>query len=205
MRYAAETAEELMTVPVDFDKTCEKKKLRSAMLLKQKQLPEAYVASAGELIQDKVLSMPLYTAASSVFLYVSMPKEPSTERILQDALACGKKTYVPKCTDGEMKAVLIHSREDLRPGIMGIPEPDDRAETKSIDELDLVIVPCVSASADCRRLGHGAGYYDRFLKRPVKQAVCLCFDAMLCPDIPMDKNDVFVACVVTETSVYERP
>ncbi|MCR4621625.1 MAG: 5-formyltetrahydrofolate cyclo-ligase [Clostridiales bacterium] len=192
-------------MPLDFDSICEKKRLRVAMLLKQKRLSEAYVAAAGDHIQQKVLSMPLYTAASSVFLYVSMPKEPSTRRILQDALACGKKVYVPKCVGSEMKAVRIHSLEELRPGTMNIPEPDNCEETSSIDELDLVIVPCVSASADCRRLGHGAGHYDRFLKKSVKQAVCLCFDALLCPDIPMDENDVFVSRVVTETSVYERP
>ena len=193
-----------MTMPCDVDNICDKKKLRSAMLSKQKQLSEAYIAAASERIQERILSMPLYTTASSIFLYVSMPKEPSTGRILQDALASGKKVYVPKCIGNEMIAVRIHSVKDLRPGIMNIPEPDNCAETRSIDELDLVLVPCVSASVDCRRLGHGAGYYDRFLKKTVKQAVCLCFDALLYPDIPIDKNDVFVSCVITETSVYEQ-
>ena len=193
-----------MTMPCDADAICEKKKLRGAMLSKQRQLSEAYVAAASARIQENLLSMPLYTAANSIFLYVSMPKEPSTGQILEDALAGGKKVFVPKCIGREMMAVRIHSVNDLRPGSMNIPEPDNCAETRSIDELDLVLVPCVSASADCRRLGHGGGYYDRFLKKTVNQAVCLCFDALLCAEIPMDENDVFVSRVIIETAVYEQ-
>ena len=177
-----------------------KKNLRRRMRERQKELPEAYVALAGEKIQEKILSMPAYAAARRVFLYVSMPKEPSTRRILRHALDSGKEVYVPKCSGGQMLSVRIRNLEDLRPGALGIPEPEDASETGTAEEMDLILVPCLSASADGRRLGHGAGYYDRFLGKPLGQTVCLCFEAMLCTDIPTDCHDVGMAQVITENS-----
>ena len=134
------------------------------MLNEQKHLPEAYIAQASEIIQEKVLSMKQYRAAQSVFLYVSTDREPSTLRLLRHALESGKSVYVPKC----------------------------------INCLDLMLVPCVCASLDGKRLGHGAGYYDRFLAEKAEHAVCLCFHRMIRDDIPITDNDAIIPMVLTE-------
>lgn len=176
----------------------EKKHLRKEMLAKRGKLPEEYRRTAGESIQEQVLSSPEYAAARSLFVYVSMPGEPPTERILRCALADGKEVYVPKCVGKEMLAVRIRRLDSLHPGSYGIPEPEDSAETKTASELDLILVPCVSASEDGRRLGHGGGYYDRFLARERGSAVCLCFRRMLCEDIPVEETDVRIPRVITD-------
>lgn len=176
----------------------EKKRLRAVLLLRRKALPEAYIREAGRRIQSRILASPQYRNAGSVFLYLSMPEEPGTGLILRQAFADGKKVYVPKCAGGRMAAVRIADADSLCPGFRGIPEPREVSETKKADELGLILVPCVSASLDGRRLGHGGGYYDRFLVRPLEQAFCLCFRRMLCPEIPMSPADVFMKHVVTE-------
>ena len=176
----------------------EKKLLRKELLAKRKELPEEYRRAAGESIQEQVLSSPEYAEARSLFVYVSMPGEPSTERIIRQALADGKEVYVPKCVGKEMLAVRIGGTDELRPGTMGIPEPADCAETKTAGYLDLILVPCVSASEDGRRLGHGGGCYDRFLAGEHGSAVCLCFRRLLCADIPVDENDVRIPRVITD-------
>lgn len=177
----------------------EKKPFRRRMLNEQKHLPEAYIAQASEIIQEKVLSMKQYRAAQSVFLYVSTDREPSTQRILRHALESGKSVYVPKCINRrEMLAVSIHSLAELEPGAWGIPEPRQRTEEITADALDFILVPCVCASPDGKRLGHGAGYYDRFLAGKADHTVCLCFHRLLRDDIPITDNDAILPMVLTE-------
>ncbi len=182
----------------EYPKTSDKTLLRKELLAKRKELSEEYRRAAGKSIQEQVLSSPEYAAARSLFVYVSMPGEPPTECIICRALADGKEVYVPKCVDGEMFAVRIHSTEEMQPGTMGIPEPTCCAETKSADEFDLILVPCVSVSSDGCRLGHGGGYYDRFLTRERSNTLCLCFKHMLCENIPMEENDVRITRVISE-------
>ena len=169
------------------------------MLNKQKGLPDEYVIQASRIIQEKVMSMRQYRSAQSIFLYVSTDGEPSTLRILSHALQNGKAVYVPKCINRqEMLAVRIRSLGELAPGAWGIPEPRHWTEEIKADALNLILVPCVSASLDGKRLGHGAGYYDRFLAGKADRAVCLCFHRLISDDIPITDNDVIIPMVLTE-------
>ena len=59
---------------------------------------------------------------------------------------------------------LKTERPAFRISSMGISEPDtDTAEYVKPEELAAVIVPCVGFDGRRARLGHGAGYYDRYL------------------------------------------
>ena len=180
-----------------------KKELRKTMTGIQQALPEEYTAQASAAIQRKVLSLPEYQRAKSIFVYIGMPKEPATLAIIHHALEHGKRVYVPKCQGrSEMLAVRISGLSGLLPGAYGIPEPAECAETIPADKLDLTLVPCVCASKDGKRLGHGAGYYDRFLAGHAENAACLCFERMLRDDIPMGDEDVFLPRVITENDVF---
>jgi len=177
----------------------QKKRLRKTVAARVKALPDAYRAVASKSICEQVFALPEYRAANRLFLFVGMPTEPDTMPIIRKALADGKQVYVPKCVSKtEMLAVHIKDMTDLRPGAYGIPEPQDCSETAEADTLDLILVPCVSAWTDGRRLGHGAGYYDRFLHGNAEKTVCLCFSAAMEPDIPTDENDVRMHRVISD-------
>ena len=190
-------AEERMTKSRE-DIREEKKQLRKQMRDLMRSLPTDYVRAAGADIQEQIISSARYHEAESIFLFISMLKEPPTDRILRQALADGKKVYVPKCSAKEMLAVRIRDPEHLYPGMLGILEPSDCSETVTAEELDLILVPCLAAAPDGRRLGHGGGYYDRFLEGHTENAVCLCFRRMFCEEIPMDQYDVPMPLVITE-------
>ena len=175
-----------------------KRRLREIMRARQRVLPESYIRAAGENIQGRILASAAYHDAGHLFLYVSLPTEPGTRRIIRQALADGKKVYVPCCVGKDMLAVRIADMDALVPGAFGIPEPRIRTETASAKGLDLILVPCLAASPDGRRLGHGGGYYDRFLKEQHEKAVCLCFRRMLCADIPITEEDVLIPRIVSE-------
>ncbi len=177
-----------------------KKQLRKEVSALLKALPEAYRRAASAEITQAVLASPEYRSAKSVFLYIAMATEPDTAELIRKALADGKTVCVPKCIGkGEMLAVRIKNTDDLAPGAYGILEPIDCSETVEPSAPDLILVPCVSASKDGKRLGHGAGYYDRFLEGNANKTLCLCFQRALRDDIPMDANDVYMRRVIFDT------
>ena len=182
------------------DRASIKKQIRKAIAAKLKALPPSYRVAASESIAEQVLASDEYRNADGIFPFIGMATEPDTRRIIERAIADGKRVYVPKCVSKtEMRAVRLRSLSDLRSGAYGILEPQDLSETVGADALDLILVPCVSASKDGKRLGHGAGYYDRYVRGNAEKTVCLCFSEALCDDIPMDENDVYMHRVIYDT------
>lgn len=184
---------------MEIELTQQKKQIRKEVTARLKAMPEQQRAAASAVIQERVLETAEYRNAQTLLLYLHMPTEPDTDRIICKALKDGKTVCVPKCVSKtEMIAVRIRDFSDLAPGAYGILEPIDCSETLEPDALDCILVPCVAASADGRRLGHGAGYYDRFLAGNADKTVCVCFAAALRDDIPMGENDLLMHRVITE-------
>ena len=177
-----------------------KKELRNH--LKNNPLSVEYIQNASKLIQQKIIDTEEFRNSRKIFCYVSVSKEVSTSEILSEALI-SKKVYVPKCLDRkEMKAARIHSLDNLVTGKYSIPEPADVEETEY--EFDLIIVPCICAGKNGERMGHGAGFYDRFLSHSKGKTLCLCFEERIIDDIEMNSHDVFMDEVITEESVYAK-
>jgi len=173
--------------------------LRKIMLIRQRNLPASYIEEASKNIQAQIFSSRLYQNAKKIFTYVSTPREPSTIEIIEQAIDSGKEIYVPKCGNKNMLAVRIYDLKNLFPRELGILEPENCSETLAANEFDLIIAPCLAASLDGQRLGHGAGYYDKFLAGSKnKNIICLCFQRMLYENIPMNNYDIFMPNVITE-------
>ena len=182
----------------------EKRELRKLVKKTLTGLPDEYFELASAKIAQRVIASEDFKAAQTVFIYVSTAKEPSTRAVLEAAWESGKAVYVPKCCAGNlMKAVRVRSFADLVPGMMDILEPADDSETVSPDKIEYALVPCVAAGAGGARLGHGGGYYDRFLAGQSMKKVCICFEKLILPDIPMDEFDNYMDAVVTEERTIE--
>ena len=161
-------------------------------------LSAEYRAEASRAIAGQVLAMPSWKSAKTVMAYVSLPNEPDTRLLMETALAEGKTLLLPRCTDRtRMEAVPVEDLSSLVPGLLGIPEPPPENE-RSARQPDLILVPCVAAAPGGVRLGHGAGYYDRFLAGCTGETVCLCFRALLRADLPAEDTDVPVHRVITD-------
>ena len=177
----------------------EKRALRREMKARRAALSAEYTQWADAEIRAAVLSSDAYRRAERLFVYVSVPGEPDTRGLIAAALRDGKRVYVPKCLGkGEMLAARIRSLKELVPGALSIPEPREISETAPASAFDLILAPCVAAGADGRRLGHGAGYYDRFLRGAQGPVWCLCYENMRAEDIPVDARDVSMDAVITE-------
>ena len=74
----------------------------------------------------------------------------------------------------------------------------DEEEKMEKKEIQFALIPCVSADQDGRRLGHGAGYYDRYLKNTQFVKAVLCWKKLMLDQIPTDKFDIRMDRVVSE-------
>ncbi len=183
----------------------EKKELRAMIREKNKNLTSEYRAQANAGIATRFLLYPVFQQVDSIFCYVNMETEPDTRTIIETAWQMGKMVTVPRCLPGperEMEAVQITSWDDLEAGTMGILEP--KAGLPVIDgyKIALAVIPCMSADRWGGRLGHGAGYYDRWLAGQSMYKYCLCYEALLSDNIPMDQNDIKMDRIFTEDKIY---
>lgn len=185
-------------------KAQEKQQLRATIRTLEAALSPQYRSRSDAAIAARVLAMPEYQAAQTVFCFVGTAREINTRPILEDALAAGKRLCVPLCTGpGIMELRRIRSCKELSPGAYGIPEPPGSSEIVPEDEVDLAMLPCVSCNRLGHRLGRGAGYYDRFLAHYRGGAVLLCRERLLREEIPLEPHDYPVPWVVTERALYE--
>ena len=180
-----------------------KKDLRKRLRIVSDSLSEYYKQEAGRAIAENVTELPLFKESKSLFIYVSTKSEPDTYAIIGEAFKQNKDVYVPKClSENIMQAVKLTGFDELHEGVFGIREPY-ASDMPSPDSFDIAVIPCVSAWNDGRRLGHGAGYYDRFFEDRKAEKICLCFEKMLCDEIPVSEHDICMDYVITEESINE--
>ena len=168
----------------------EKQRLRGEIRTAAAALPADYCREASGRIAEQVRGLETYRKAKVVMMYASLPEEPGTRPLIEDAVHAGKTVLLPRCVSPErMIALPFTGWENMEHGWLDILEPVMPAEGTEIPAPDLILVPCVSASPDGRRLGHGAGYYDRFLAGQRAETVCLCFRRLAREDIPVGATD----------------
>ncbi len=157
--------------------------------------------SADETICRRLLELPALQQARTVLSYRALPEEADLSALHRQLLARGVRLCFPVSLGrGRMEA---WEPGDWKQGRYGIWEPD-RENSRKVEpeEIDLVLAPCVGFDARLDRLGHGAGYYDRYLPLCRGEAVAVAFECQRLPRVAADANDRPVSAVVTEKTVY---
>ena len=173
--------------------------LRRALAAAERTMMPEEKRLSDSAILCHVLHTQEYRRARTVFAFVGRGDEIDTRPLLEQTLADGKRLCVPLCTSpGVMECREVLDLTALRPGAYGISEPPANAPAVPPACVDLAIIPCAGAAADGRRLGRGGGYYDRFLAQYTGDALLLCRERLLRPDIPQETHDIRVPAVVTE-------
>ncbi|ODA28583.1 5-formyltetrahydrofolate cyclo-ligase [Planctopirus hydrillae] len=144
---------------------------------------------------------------------------PLVEKVLKEpehAAGCIRKLIVPWCDGEELRLFWLQSLDELSAGSFGIREP--RAEMRSQStrcvnpaEIDLVVLPGLAFDEQGRRLGQGRGYFDRLLKeikpevmKPEVMKVGLAFEVQMVEEVPVEKHDLPVDLVITESRIIWR-
>ncbi len=182
----------------------EKARLRKEILGKRSLISPEVRAQKSLAIMKRLFKLDEFKSARILHIFVSFRSEVSTELIIKESLKRGKRVVVP-ITDHKARRLFLSEIEDydldLRPGHWGILEPKKEA-IRFIDpgHLDLILAPGVAFDASCRRLGHGAGYYDRLLAglKTIPLTIGLAYEMQITDDVPVMEYDVKIDGVITE-------
>ncbi|MBI3306310.1 MAG: 5-formyltetrahydrofolate cyclo-ligase [Candidatus Omnitrophica bacterium] len=142
-----------------------------------------------------------FKQARNIMTYIPISGEVDTRTVLLSARKGHKKIYVPKINSSRKTIAAIRISNpslELKKGKYGILEPCGRHLSRlNPAKIDLVIVPGLGFDRSGGRLGRGAGYFDRFLKRTKKaKKIGLAFREQMRKKIPMESHDVFMDRVI---------
>lgn len=192
----------------------QKKVLRATMRQTVRTFCETQdVAGASEAARQAVLRSPLFSQADIVLGYLFHGNEADCTAVLYRALSQEKIVGVPRIVPhtSTMDFYLLDGTlpfgDQIERGSFGISEPVPTLEKLELSpalakKRMLVLVPGVAFTNNGKRLGHGKGFYDRYIAR-LKQTgatVALagfCFPCQIVADLPTDAYDIPMDTVFT--------
>jgi len=180
-----------------------KAQVRTTCLRQLKQQKEDERRRRSATIRRKVFRLTAFRQASTICCYVALPYEVQTWQIIEDMLTKGKRVVVPVAHPRVKRLSLSevrHPARELVLGAHGVLEPRPGAyRPVPVRDLDLVLVPGLAFDRRGHRLGHGHGYFDRFLARVPKSTptVGLAFRFQLLDRLPIASHDHAVQTILT--------
>lgn len=180
----------------------QKKLVREQFQRKLQQKSPAARAADSAALCERLVNSAIWEETRSVLFYAPLADEPDIWPAFQFILQQGLTVALPRMdiSAGCYKACAIRNpAKDLVTGHFGIKEPTPQCEEHALNLLDLVLVPGVAFDLGGRRLGRGAGYYDRLLT-DVRGTRCgIAFDEQISGELPVEAHDVLVDCILTPT------
>lgn len=138
----------------------------------------------------------VFQEAKNVFIYHNMKDEVATIDFIQK-WEREKDFYLPVVVGYDLIFRKYTNSSTFDRSSFGILEPQGTDFT-NYQAVDLVVVPGVAFDRGRNRLGHGKGYYDRFLPLLSAPKVGVCFDFQLFDSIPSQGHDIKMDYIVSE-------
>ena len=167
-------------------------------------LEDDYIIQSDRAIFKNLISLPEFLSATRVFTYLSIEREPDTRILIEYCLELGKTVALPCDCDnnGEMSFARLDSPiGELANGIYGIPVPPETAERLDPKAGDIIIVPALCFDEKGYRLGHGGGYYDRYLSKHPLLSIGLCREVLIVDSVPRDSYDRRADIIITDKRI----
>ena len=187
-----------------------KQKIRQQMLAQLRTQPESLRQEKSEKILKRVIGLEKFQSAQWLFSYVSLEYEVNTYPLIDHAQQLGKKMAVPVIFNKEKKRGRFVISEvwdrflEFEIGPFRIQQPKSQfirpVEPKKIE---IAMIPCVAFDKKGRRLGHGKGFFDRFLGELSVGClkVGIGFDFQLVSELPQEPHDLPLDLIVTDRQI----
>ncbi|PKM72135.1 MAG: 5-formyltetrahydrofolate cyclo-ligase [Firmicutes bacterium HGW-Firmicutes-16] len=182
----------------------DKKKFRAEIKARIAALDNSYITKSDHAIFENLISLPEFILASRVFTYLSIEREPDTRAFIDYCVKLGKTVALPcDCEkNGSMSFALLEQPiGELSVGVYGIPIPPEAAERLDPKAGDIIIVPALCFDEKGYRLGHGGGYYDRYLSTHPLISIGLCREELVVASVPTDDYDRRADIIITDKRI----
>ncbi|MFD1859697.1 5-formyltetrahydrofolate cyclo-ligase [Aeromicrobium camelliae] len=184
----------------------EKAALRRDLLDRRARRTAEERRDAGEALALHALATPALARGARVACYLSFEHEPDTGALIAGLRGHGLEVIAPSSrpVDHTLDWVLVGD-EGNQPGAYGIPEPaGERLGPEALSSCAVAFVPALAVDHRGRRLGRGAGYYDRALARFSGLVCAVVYSDELLETIPAEPHDVPVDLALTPAGIF-RP
>lgn len=179
-----------------------KQALRERMLAERDRLSAPEREAAGAAVAATVAAHPWWRAAGTVALFVSIQSEMPTAELLDRAWREGRHVALPRLDRSAGALALafhrVNGRDELKPGVWGIPEPRVESPVVKPGQMDLWIVPGLAFDPRGGRLGYGKALYDQALAGVSAPIVGIGYAFQRVAALPLEPHDVMLRALVTE-------
>jgi 5-formyltetrahydrofolate cyclo-ligase len=183
-----------------------KAELRKRLRGLRRTTPASALAKRSERIVERLAALPAVAGAARVALFWPMEAQHEVDLRALDARLRERGVEVAyPCVDAETGGMTFRVAEpgelvDDPLGFRGAP-----ASAREAPALDVIVVPALALDEKGRRLGYGAGFYDRALPRyPDAVKIGVAYDFQLLVEVPVGERDVAVDNVVTDARTIEE-
>lgn len=164
----------------------EKDRLRSEMRRRLAKITDAERCESSARIVAELRN--LMRDGNTIGVFAGLPTEPCLANLHESDLTIA---YPLTTSAAEMTFHRVDRVKDLQLRSYGILEPvEGRHPPIHPKAFDFIICPGLAFTVDGRRLGQGAGFYDRFLVRaPQAALIGVGFQCQLVSDLPTEPHD----------------
>ena len=182
-----------------------KQALRARLAGLERSLTPAQRRKSDQMLFRRLLALPELSSANTLLLFCGMGAEPDTLHLIRHLHTMGKRVALPRCLPGRAMSCHLYSPDTpLIRHPYGMLEPDHTTAHVPKMEIDFVLVPALCYDRSGFRLGHGGGYYDRWLADFHGVTAGLCRELLLQDALPIQAHDLPVNIILTENQVF-RP
>lgn len=172
-----------------------KKEIREKIRRKLKAQGQRKRSEQSRRIHKSLFRLDLFKKSKCLLIYLSLPEEVDTLRVIKRCLSMGKRVVVPKMN---VRRGVLELREvtnlerDVEKGVYGVVEPRPRSTRRvSPQKIDCMILPGLAFDAGGNRLGRGRGFFDKLLNRikPGIPRIALAFPFQIMDRLPVESHD----------------
>ncbi len=153
-----------------------------------------------KIIINKLIKTEMYQRAKTILLYYPLKNEVNVIELINYSLKKEKKVALPITNKNNIEFFSINKdwENNLILGKYNIWEPKKSEVINDFNYNSLIIVPALAYGKDNSRIGHGCGYYDKYLQEHTSLTkIGLARHHLLFDRILMQSNDIYLDYIIS--------
>lgn len=187
-----------------------KSEIRLETLARRDALSDEERSEKSMAIMQRLFDFANFLEARTILFYMNSDSEVVTEAMIRKALAYEKGVALPWVKRKEKQIIPFKIDDldrDVKPGYQKIREPiPQRCKPIPVEHIDLAIIPGIAFDERGGRIGHGTGFYDKFIPAlaVTTRKVALAFECQIVAQIPMEPHDRYIDIIITEERIIYK-